>query len=220
MTSALQLHSVRKSFGSTKVLLDVSFTLCTGGVMGLFGSNGSGKSTLLKILFGTLPADALDLSLNGSSLKAETIIPKQIIGYLPQNHFLPKHCKVRDIIPYFYEGGAQQDLIFRAPFLENIARRKIGALSMGEQRYLEVLLIAHLDHPFLLLDEPFSMIEPLYKEKIKELLLSLRQKKGIIITDHYYTDVLAVSTQNLVLTSGISRLVKDVSDLQKEGYIR
>lgn len=218
--NCLELHSVYKSFDKKEVLKDVSFTLKSGEILGLFGKNGSGKSTLLKILFGSLKADSLDLRLNGSSLISKTIIPKQIIGYLPQNNFLPKHLKVRDMIPYFYENGEDQDLIFRAPFIEKIAKRKIGTLSIGESRYLELVLVAQLSHPFLLLDEPFSMIEPLYKEKIKELLFSLQEKKGIIITDHYYPDVLEVATKSMVIVNGVSRQVKNKSDLQKEGYLR
>lgn len=226
--NCLELHSVYKSFDTKEVLSDVSFTLKSGEILGLFGKNGSGKSTLLKILFGSLKADSLDLRLNGSSLISKTIIPKQIIGYLPQNNFLPKHLKVRDMIPYFYENGEDQDLIFRAPLIEKIAKRKIGTLSLGQSRYLEILLVSHLDHPFLLLDEPFSMIEPLYKEKIKDLLIALTRDnsgnglttKGIIMTDHYYPDVLEVATKSMVIVNGVSRQVKNKSDLQKEGYIR
>lgn len=226
--NCLELHSVYKSFDKKEVLSDVSFALKSGEILGLFGKNGSGKSTLLKILFGSLKADSLDLRLNGSSLISKTIIPDQIIGYLPQNNFLPKHLKVRDMIPYFYENGEDQDLIFRAPFIEKIAKRKIGTLSIGESRYLELVLVAHLSHPFLLLDEPFSMIEPLYKERIKDLLISLTKdnsgngltNKGIIMTDHYYPDVLEVATKSMVIVNGVSRQVKNKSDLQKEGYLR
>lgn len=192
MKNELKLYYARKNFGRKKVLLDVSFKLHKGEILGLFGKNGSGKSTLLNILFGTLKADAIDLRLNDQPLPTKTIIPQQYIGYVPQDNFLPKHLKVRDIIPLFYQDGESQDLIFRAPFIEKITTRKVGTLSMGELRYLELLLVANLNHPFLMLDEPFSMIEPLHKEKIKEFLISLKAKKGIILTDHYYEDVLSI----------------------------
>lgn len=220
MKNELQLHQVTKSFGRKNILKKVSFTLSTGEILGLFGKNGSGKSTLLKILFGTLTADTIDLRLNDQPLFPKKVIPQQQIGYLPQDSFLPKHLKVRDIIPLFYEDGDDQDVIFRAPFIEKIAIRKAGTLSMGELRYLELLLIANLNHPFLMLDEPFSMIEPLYKEKIKELLTALREKKGIILTDHYYTDVLAISTKNMVIRKGVSTAIHSHKDLQNHGYLR
>lgn len=220
MKNELEVYAVRKSFGSKKVLESVAFSLAKGQILGVYGSNGSGKSTLLKILFGTLKADALDLRINRLPVSQKNIIPQQHIGYLPQDNFLPKHLKVRDIIPMFYDDGDQQDLVFRAPFVEKIATRKAGMLSMGERRYLELLLVSHLPHPFLLLDEPFSMIEPLYKEVIGEFLLSLKAKKGILITDHYYKDVLNIADRNLVLTQGVSYPAKTQEDLKKLGYLR
>ena len=91
---------------------------------------------------------------------------------------------------------------------------------MGQKRYLELLLVAHLPHPFLMLDEPFSMIEPLYKEVIQEFLISLKAKKGILLTDHYYTDVLKISDRNLVLVNGVSPLVQEEADLRDFGYLK
>jgi ABC-2 type transport system ATP-binding protein len=124
------------------------------------------------------------------------------------------------VIPLFHQDGDDQDLIFRAPFIEKVATRKVGVLSLGELRYLELLLVAHLDHPFLLLDEPFSMIEPLYKQVIKEFLFSLKAKKGILLTDHYYRDVLDISDRNLVLVDGNIQIARNIDDLKQLGYIK
>ena len=220
MDNSLELYFARKRYGRKEILTQVSFELAQGEILGLFGRNGSGKSTLLKILFGTLNANAIDLRLNGIPLPPKKNIEAQHIGYLPQENFLPRHMKVRDIIPLFYTNGDEQDNIFRAPFIEKIAAQKIGTLSMGQRRYLELLLVAHLPHPFLLLDEPFSMIEPLYKEAIQEFLLSLKAKKGILLTDHYYTDVLKISDRNIVLVDGGSQVVNTVEDLSALGYLR
>lgn len=220
MDNSLELYFARKRYGRKEILTQVSFELAQGEILGLFGRNGSGKSTLLKILFGTLNANAIDLRLNGIPLPPKKNIEAQHIGYLPQENFLPRHMKVRDIIPLFYTNGDEQDNIFRAPFIEKIAAQKIGTLSMGQRRYLELLLVAHLPHPFLLLDEPFSMIEPLYKEVIQEFLLSLKAKKGILLTDHYYTDVLKISDRNIVLVDGGSQVVNTVEDLSALGYLR
>lgn len=220
MDNSLELYFARKRFGRKEILTQVSFELAQGEILGLFGRNGSGKSTLLKILFGTLKANAIDLRLNGIPLPPKNNIEAQHIGYLPQENFLPRHMKVRDVIPLFYTDGDEQDNIFRAPFIEKIATQKIGTLSMGQKRYLELLLVAHLPHPFLLLDEPFSMIEPLYKEVIQEFLLSLKAKKGILLTDHYYTDVLKISDRNIVLVDGGSQVVHKEEDLKALGYLR
>jgi len=228
MKKVLHIQDACKSFGKKEIVKNVSLTLAQGEIISLFGRNGSGKSTLLKMLFGTLKADTIQLQINGKNIYPKDIIPNRYIGYLPQDSFLPKHLKVRDVIPLFHTDGDDQDLIFRAPFIEKVAKRKVGTLSLGELRYLELLLVAHLDHPFLLLDEPFSMIEPIYKQVIKEFLLSLTEtsatqvtpKKGILLTDHYYRDVLDISDRNLVVTDGICQVAKDVQDLKRLGYIK
>ena len=220
MKKELHIQDVSKRFGKKEVLKNVSLTLAQGEIISLFGRNGSGKSTLLKILFGTLKADSIKLQINDKNIHPKDVIPNRLIGYLPQDHFLPKHLKVRDVIPLFHTDGDDQDRVFRAPFVEKVAKRKVGTLSLGELRYLELLLVAHLDHPFLLLDEPFSMIEPLYKQVIKEFLFSLKAKKGILLTDHYYRDVLDISDRNLVLVDGTTQIARDVEDLKQLGYIK
>jgi len=72
----------------------------------------------------------------------------------------------------------------------------------------------------MMLDEPFSMIEPLYIEIIKEFLISLKSEKGLIITDHYYKDVLEVTDRNFVIKNGEQLWVKDKIDLEGFGYLK
>jgi ABC-type lipopolysaccharide export system ATPase subunit len=214
----LSITELSKSFGSKIIALNLKLQLNSGDIIGIFGRNGSGKSTILKMLFGTLRADSLKLELNGSVIRVEDIIPKNIIGYLPQENFLPARLKVRDIIPLYFKGDLQ-DKLFYADGIPKIANTVAGKLSMGELRYFELLLVGNLNHPFLLLDEPFSMVEPLYKEKIKEFLTKLKDTKGIIVTDHYYKDVLAISNKNYLLKDGKLLNIIGEAELISEGYL-
>lgn len=207
------LHQVTKSFGNTEVLKDISFSLETGVILGLFGRNGSGKSTVLKILFGTLKANSISISINGAEGSISEVIPKQLIGYLPQDPFLPNTAKVRDVIPMFHRGEAEQDRIFYDPHIAKMTHKSIRELSHGERNYFEVVLISYLPHPFLMLDEPFSMLEPLHKEQLKTFLLSISKMKGIIITDHYYKDVFEISSQQLLIKDGIGHPIKTIEEL-------
>jgi len=218
--AVLQLYSAQKTFGKKKVLSEVSFQIETGDILGVFGSNGSGKSTLLKLLFGILKADAMDLRLDANKVVASEIIKKQLIGYLPQHPFLPKNSKVRDIIPMYHDSEEKQDAVFYNPGVAKLTHKKTGELSQGERKYFEAVLLGHLEHPFLMLDEPFSMLEPLQTEAIKEFLLQLKTTKGLIITDHYYNDVLDITTQNLVIKDGQSFEVHGADDLRKFEYLR
>ena len=70
-----------------------------------------------------------------------------------------------------------------------------------------------------MLDEPFTMLEPIYIDLIKQLLLKLKETKGILLTDHYYTDVLEISDANILLKDGIKHEVLNKSDLIDKGYI-
>jgi len=217
--ATLQLHSVTKSFGKKKVIQDIAFSLSVGEIVGVFGRNGSGKSTLLQMLFGTVKADSISISINGKPIFPSQSINKKLIAYLPQNSMLPKNLKVRDIIPIYFSEEKKQDAIFYDSQIAKIAAKKIGELSMGELRYFEVLLVGNLEHPFLLLDEPFSMIEPLYKIEIKKFLNNLKSEKGILITDHYYNDVLDLTTGNLIIKNGRGYKIKDIHDLKEHNYL-
>lgn len=217
--ATLQLHSVSKSFRSKEILTDVSFGITTGDILGLFGRNGCGKSTLLKILFGTTPAGEINLTVNGHGIAPSEVIRKQLIAYLPQHPFLPKHTKVRDLIPVYHPSEAIQDAIFYDPHIASFTAKKIGALSLGELKYFEVVLLGHLAHPFILLDEPFSMLEPLHKEQLKEFIIQLKATKGVVVTDHYYNDVLDITTQNRVLVAGKVHAIESTDDLKKYEYL-
>ena len=222
----LQVKQIEKSFGKKRLLKGIDFELKTGEILGVFGRNGSGKSTLLKILFGTQTAKTGSIKINESKYAVRKhfwnrnpVVADEVIGYLPQFSFLSQSSKVWDLIPKYFEGE-EQDLIFRAPRMTKIAKRKVNELSLGERRYLEVLIVGNLKHPFLLLDEPFSMVEPLFKELIHEFLSSLKSKKGILLTDHYYHDVWQLADRNLVLKDGNLLEVNALEDLVQAGYLR
>lgn len=216
--NTLQASGISKSFSNKLVLDNTNLQCNTGEIVGIFGRNGSGKSTILKILFGTMKATSIQLCINKESIEPDDVIKRRVVGYLPQENFLPKSRKIRDIIPMYYKGD-EQDKIFYAPRIEKIANTRAGNLSMGEVRYLELLLVGNLSHPFLMLDEPFSMVEPLYKELIKEFLIRLKAKKGIILTDHYYDDVFSVADRNLMLSNGQLICISTRQELADNGYL-
>ena len=216
---SLQVKHIDKSFGKKIVLKDVSITCKKGEITGIFGRNGTGKSSLMKIIFGTLKHDNGKIEIDQKSYYQNEIIPNQEISYLPQDTFLPKNIKVRNIIPFFFQDGSDQDNIFYSKGVGNFTQRKIKELSLGQLRYLEILLIGHLNHSYMLLDEPFSMIEPIYKDFIKEFLLKLRDQKGIILTDHYYSDVLEITDKNYLIKDGSILKIENKNDLIKREYL-
>ena len=216
----LKVTDVNKSYGNKAILKNINLDCKVGEIIGIFGRNGTGKSTLLKLIFGTVKADSILIKINSEIISQKTIIPSKSIGYLPQDTFLPKERKVREIIPFFFPKGDDQDKIFYSPQVSSFEKIKIGKLSLGQLRYLELIIIGNLNHQFLMLDEPFSMIEPIYKDVIKGLLLELKKTKGIILTDHYYNDVLEISDKNFVIKDSEMIKIIDKNDLVKYEYLR
>ena len=216
----LKVTDVNKSYGKKAILKNINLDCKVGEIIGIFGRNGTGKSTLLKLIFGTVKADSILIKINSEIISQKAIIPSKRIGYLPQDTFLPKERKVREIIPFFFPKGDDQDKVFYSPQVSSFEKIKIGKLSLGQLRYLELLIIGNLNHQFLMLDEPFSMIEPIYKDVIKSLLLKLKKTKGIILTDHYYNDVLEITDENFVIKDSEIIKVADKSDLVKYEYLR
>lgn len=216
----LNVEHLSKRFGRNQVLSDIGICCRTNEIIGVFGRNGSGKSTMLKCIFGTLKADTITMDIDGVNINPSYVIPSGKIGYLPQESFLPKNTKVKNVIPMYFSNEERQDNVFYSPGINRIINKSIKNLSLGELRYFELVLVSFLDHPFLFLDEPFSMIEPLYKDLIRDFLIDLKQEKGIILTDHYYKDVLAVADKNILIRDSELFEIKNEDDLVKQGYLK
>jgi len=217
--NTLIAHITSHAYGKKAVLNDISLQLSTSEIVGLFGRNGSGKSTLLKILFGSLRNSTLQIEIGSKEILQNQIIPKRHIGYLPQDPFLPQNKTVRNIIPMLFPDGKLQELIFYKKGIASFEKKKIGNLSIGQRKYLELLLLSYMPHPFLLLNEPFSMVEPLYKEEIKNLLKEIQLFKGILITDHYYQDVFEVANRNYILNDSKLHTLESKNELMNFGYV-
>jgi ABC-type lipopolysaccharide export system ATPase subunit len=217
MSNLLEVDSIRKSFGDNQVLTDIALACQPGDIIGLLGRNGTGKSTLLKIIFGSLFTDYKFIRIN-DKVFAKPYKSKGIISYLPQDNFLPKNILVNKVVE-IYSDRVDQKKILEDEVLSKVARTKIGNLSGGELRYLEVKLLLNLDSIFVLLDEPFNGISPLQVELIKTMILSKSTHKGIILTDHDYRNVLDVANKYYLLFDGGLKSVKTKQDLIDWGYV-
>lgn len=215
----LKVQQLSKSFGDKKVFENISLECWTNQIIGIFGRNGSGKSTMLKCIFGTLQADSINLEIDDVHIDPKNVVKSKRIGYLPQESFLPKNEKVKNLIPLYFPNSERQDNIFYSPGISLIENKRVGSLSQGQLRYFELILVSFLDHDFLFLDEPFSMIEPKYQGLIRSFLVDLKQEKGIVLTDHYYHDVLAITERNLLLKDTCLYEVKGEDELRKFGYL-
>jgi ABC-type multidrug transport system ATPase subunit len=210
----LYVDSIQFSYKNKLNLISGANLHCkVGDVIAIFGKNGCGKSTLLKIVFGSLDASHSYIRVNGKKVNRAFLTRK--VGYLPQESFLPSHEKVSKLIKLFIGDKNVNVLILDDPRIQKIKNNKIYELSGGELRYLEIWLLICQPTDFLLLDEPFTGVEPMYINLISDLIEQFRCKKGFIITDHNYHYLLEIATQITLLNDGVSIQINDKKELEQ-----
>jgi ABC-type multidrug transport system ATPase subunit len=213
----LEIDSVQKNFGRQSIISDVYLKCETGDIIGILGRNGCGKSTLLKIIFGIVPADFKFVRIDGVvQLQPEALF--QEISYLHQDSCIPKSLSVKTAVQLSISNEHLQDF-YADEMIQNIRDKKIGHLSGGELRYLEIKLVIRNPSKFILLDEPYNGLSPLMAEKINQLILDNASQKGIIITDHNYQNVISVATQLTLMKEGKLHYLKDKMELVEKGYL-
>lgn len=217
-TSILEVDSVQKQYNGKIILSDVYLKCETGTVLGILGRNGSGKSTLLKIIFGIEPADFKFVRVGGKVLSKTSELLKEI-SYLPQDSFIPNSFSVQKTIQLCIAKEKVKDFYADA-MIQSMLGKKIKHLSGGELRYLEIKLILNNDSKFVLLDEPYNGLSPIMIENINALITTMSAKKGILITDHNYENVIQISTKLALMKDGKMHHLKDKNELVEKGYLK
>lgn len=216
----LEVDSVSHSYKGRKILTDVYLKCGTGDIIGLLGRNGAGKSTLLKIIFGTLKSGTASTANVRFNKQPEPRLfrYKERISYLAQDSFLPK-IKVKGCLALYLNRKKRESLLDSDERVRGMFAKRVSALSGGELRYLELNLLLAKESAFLLLDEPFVGIEPLYREIIADKLKKASASTGIIISDHDYVSLLDLSSQIILIKNGATVPVKGRDELVRMGYI-
>ncbi|MFB6455378.1 ATP-binding cassette domain-containing protein [Chitinophaga sp. Hz27] len=217
-THTLEADSIIKIFGTRTLLSDCWVSCKTGEILGLIGRNGCGKSTLLKIIFGTTDALNKNVRIDGKTYQS-AFASNNHIAYLPQDGYLPKSIGVEKLIDVYLEDQSVRQHIKAHPRIQPCLKLKCGELSGGTIRILEILLVMHLDVKFVLLDEPFNGVEPIYVDEIMELLNTYRETKGFIITDHNFREVITVCDKIILLHEGVCKYIKSLHDLERYNYV-
>ena len=214
----LEVDSVQKQYDGKIIVSDVYLKCETTDIIGVLGRNGSGKSTLLKIIFGLVTADFKFVRIDGV-VKSKTSDLLNQISYLPQENFIPNLFSVKKTISLSITKDKLQEF-YADEMVQSMLNKKIKHLSSGELRYLEIKLILNNPSKFVLLDEPYNGLSPLIVEKINELITSMSNEKGIIITDHNYENVIKVSTKLVLMKEGKIHHLKDKNELVEKGYLK
>lgn len=212
----LEFDGIQFGFDERQLLSGIYIKCETGKVTGLLGRNGSGKSTLLKIVFGSLHTDVISVRIDGTTLSSPSYRSRQI-AYLPQDSFIPNDITLKKVLQ-LYE--VDKDKILQSfPELQDDLALRSDEVSGGRLRLFEVLLVLNCRADFCLLDEPFTGLTPVFVERLQSVINYKKKKKGILISDHLYRQVIDLSDSLYLLTAGKTYLVQDTNDLVQRGYL-
>ena len=215
--SLLQVDSIRKSWNQSPILTDVFLTCTTGEVVGLLGRNGSGKSTLFRIIYGDVSSESRFVKVDQTVLNSLSATRKHL-NYLPEHPFLPGGLTVAEVLRCLgrkdWPGTGKKE-----SFLLALLPKKVRDLSFGERRFVEIITVLNGTGSFVLLDEPFKGLGPLIKEQIVCQIGRVKSRKGILVTDHDASEILAISDKILLLGRGYLRKIKNPKELIDGGYL-
>lgn len=215
LTDSLVAENIFVSIGGREIVKGATISVQRGEVTGLLGRNGSGKSTMLQAVFGTRHAPDITVHAGGIHVPQPYGRPG-LINYLPQFPFMP-NIRVRQAVAQF---GLRPDTILSDfPELEPDLPLKFSILSGGSARLWSALIMLYADTRFTLLDEPFSHIMPLYNERIMAAITRIKVRKGIIITDHMYRNVLGTADRIYLVKDGKTLYIRNREDLVLHGYL-
>jgi lipopolysaccharide export system ATP-binding protein len=211
--SCFAAEGIRKTYGSRRVVDDVSLNVGEGEVVGLLGANGAGKTTTFYMMVGLEPTEHGSITLNGDDV---TKLPMYLrarlgIGYLPQEPSIFRKLTAEQNILAVLETRklSRSERFDRLEELleefgvGHVRRVRGDSLSGGERRRVEIARCLATEPRFILLDEPFAGIDPLAIDDIREIILYLKRNGiGILITDHNVRETLGITDRTYIMADG------------------
>jgi lipopolysaccharide export system ATP-binding protein len=215
----LRAQHLQKSYGSRKVVKDVSLEVAKGEVVGLLGPNGAGKTTSFYMIVGLVRADAGAISIEGKSVEHMPIHRRSRLGlsYLPQEASIFRKLNVEDNVRAVLElqrDGHGQPLsrteiekrltsLLQDLRVDHLRDSPALALSGGERRRVEIARALATQPRFILLDEPFAGIDPIAVIEIQRIIGFLKSRGiGVLITDHNVRETLGICDHAYIISDG------------------
>lgn len=212
---------IEKSYGGKKVLHDLSFRIKKGEIASFLGPNGAGKSTCMRILTGGLAADRGEVYMGDFNIRTRPLEAKRLTGYLPENNPLYPEMYVREYLEYVARLYALPDArsatarqIERLNLTE-VAGKTIGTLSKGYRQRVGLAQALIHDPQILILDEPFSGLDPNQLEEVHTLVKELSAEKAILFSSHSLQEVNELGGRVLILNRGKLATDSDLEELTR-----
>ena len=220
----LELRNIEKSFGEKRVLTGVSFKAESGKAFGLLGRNGAGKTTSIRILMNVFPADGGEVLADGKPVD----YGKLRIGYLPEERGLYPKKIIIDQLTYFAElkGMGHREAVKSVDYwldrlgMAEYRNKRLDTLSKGNQQKIQLITALAHDPDIVILDEPFSGLDPvnamLLKDVVKE---QISKNKIVLFSSHQMNYIEEFCDSIAILNSGCVALQGELHNI-KRNYVR
>ena len=219
---SLELKNVSKSFVGKKVVDNISFNLKEPGVYGLLGTNGAGKTTTIRMLLGIIKKDSGEITWKGKNVDRKSVN----FGYLPEERGLYPKTKIFDQLMYFAElkGMKKEESIesinkwSKELKVEEYMQMPVEKLSKGNQQKIQFMIAIIHNPELVVLDEPFSGLDPVNTEILKNIIINLiKDGKYIIMSAHQMATIEEFCSDILILNKGKTVLQGNLKKI-KETY--
>ncbi len=219
---ALEFEGVSKSFAEKNVIRNISFSVEQGEIFGLLGPNGAGKTTLIRLLLDIIKPDSGEIRIFGGSL---TPLAKDRIGYLPEERGLYRKTKLLDMLVYLAQlknvppkkAQTNAEELLKSLGLYEYRGKRVEELSKGMQQKIQFLSSIIHDPELVILDEPFSGLDPVSTKTIKAKILEYRSAgRTVILSTHMMEQAQKLCDRILMLNKGQQVLYGTVAGIRKE----
>ncbi len=218
----LKLENVSKSFIGKKAVDNISFEVSKPSVYGLLGTNGAGKTTTIRMLLGIIKKDSGEITWNGKPVERKNVN----FGYLPEERGVYPKTKIYDQLMYFAklkgmsksEADASIKKWAKELKVEEYLQMEAEKLSKGNQQKIQFMTAILHDPELIVLDEPFSGLDPVNSELLKKVIIELvKQGKYIIMSSHQMTVIEEFCSDLIILNKGETVLKGNLRQI-KESY--
>lgn len=218
MSEIIQVKNLIKSYGSNRVLNDVSFSFESGQIIGLLGPNGSGKTSLIKILVGLINDYKGEVLIDGNRPGA---VSKAMVAYLPEKTYLASWMTADDAVNYiadFYDDFDKKKAMEMLDVFKLPHKQKARTMSKGQQEKLQLLLVMCRNARIYILDEPMGGVDPAARDFILRTIIQNRPEGStILMSTHLIHDIEGVLDSIIMIGRGQLLMQDTVANLTAQG---
>ena len=221
MKAGLILENVSKTFVEKKAVKDISFSLNKPGVFGLLGTNGAGKTTTIRMLLGIIKKDSGEITWNGKKVDRKSVN----FGYLPEERGVYPKVKIYDQLMYFAELKGMKKQEADAAIKDWAKKLKVEEymqmpaekLSKGNQQKIQFMTAVIHNPELVVLDEPFSGLDPVNTELLKNIIIDLvKEEKYVIMSAHQMSTIEEFCSEILILNKGKTVLQGNLREIKDQ----